>query len=237
MSVVVFSGNHRLDEWELRSALQRIPEVSRCLREAQVELDRQLDNDESSVMGYNLMDALTSEDSDVMADETWRHLLTELVQLSLYRRYCRLNGLPSYIITPQGDLGLLGYLSCGESLGSWLAMHVDRIQDKRHLKLVNATEGLPVLAGRRLKEYGCCFSSQEEGVTAWNPLTVSQMDLAQLLNHVADESGQKEIMHIGTGDVLLSPNQCEGLKSLSVTLSEFMERDSMLHWFRQLQAS
>ena len=237
MSVVVFSGNHRLDEWELRSALRRIPEVSRCLREAQVELDRQLNGGEDSVVCHDLMSAFIFENSDVMFDDAWRNLLVELVQLGLYRRYCRLNGTPSYVVAPQGDLGLLSWLSQGESLSSWLSKHVEKIKDKRHLKLVEMGEGLPVLAGRRLKEYECYHLTQGERAMTWESLPLAQMDLAQLVSHVVVESGDKEAVHVGSGDCSLTASQCEDLKSSGVNLSEFVEQDAMLHWFRQLQAS
>ncbi len=231
MAIVIFSGSYQLGDEDLCMGVQRIPEIRQCFREAQSCLDAKYST--SAQKHWDLLNAMTADDNQIMKEGVWRDMIMELVQIGLYRRYCRLHGTPSYLIGDCADVSALSFYTGKENMEEWVNAHIKKLKEKRHLQLVPIDEGVPFLVGKSLKKYGA-YHFSDDGLTS---LKTCEMDLTKLAVMVAEKNKGHKVIHIGSGDIVLNSMQKEYLKTFNVEVLEFIGEDPMLGWFKKTQTA
>ena len=99
---LLFSGRETLQDWSMRQAIIRIPEVSMKIKEAQDLLDSGPWKD-SKIDFYSY---ILSCDEDFHAKPKLKNLITAVVQVGLFNRYIKYRNLPSFMMGIQGPLSV-----------------------------------------------------------------------------------------------------------------------------------
>ena len=97
---LLFSGCETLQDWRMRQAVLRIPEVSMKIKQAQNLLDCGPWED-SKIDFYSY---ILSCDEDFHAKPKLKNLITAVVQVGLFNRYIKHRNLPSFMMGTQGPL-------------------------------------------------------------------------------------------------------------------------------------
>ncbi len=96
-----FSSQPGLEFSELRTTLMRIPQVSSRVRQAQEHLDR------SELVHTDLYSLLLADDLEfARSSPTDRLLLSTLVQVGLFDRFSRKQGLPDFLVARHDQLAM-----------------------------------------------------------------------------------------------------------------------------------
>jgi hypothetical protein len=100
-SVLVFAGRSALDHEALRWQVLRVPEVTQVLREAQHVVDV------AGVSPKDIVSFMQTENKVYLSGGLWRELISQLVQIGLYRRYKKYYSSARFIIGESGPISAL----------------------------------------------------------------------------------------------------------------------------------
>jgi acyl transferase domain-containing protein len=91
-SVLVFTGRSAVDVESFRWQVLRVPEVSNALKEAQATLDNCLRG------SLDLVSLMQTENKQFLSSGLWRSLVSQVVQIGLYRRYQKIYSQPRFLV-------------------------------------------------------------------------------------------------------------------------------------------
>jgi hypothetical protein len=220
---VIFGGNNSLDFVEVRAGVLRIPEVSLKIEEAQSLWDKECKT------SFSFQHFLSSDDHSFYNNINLKSLSQAIVQLGLFDRYERLFKKPDYLVgNIEGDSALkvaAGQLTFRELISKSLACSVLRPM----LPLHTATD--LVLRGQNLPKFKAYASAEpSEGVTRFEELFETDINLQNLVKKLIEEKGVKRIVHIGPGTIEKT-KLVDEFYSSDVQIVESIDVDPMLGWF------
>ncbi len=236
-SALVFSGRNGLDFIELRQGVVRIPEVTLRLREAQRIFDSKREelSERGESSGVDLLSMLGSEDDMFFKNIQLKSLISAVVQVGLFDRYCKSQKRPDFMVgNSNGDSAMLvasGQITFQAMVESSQALSALRPTEKTVISLVPAS-AMPLLSGLSLTEYSAIEAKKVEGTagTLYAPMNASSMDLRQLITILNQDHGVSCFINMGPASSLRGSDYrnlgCGDLESL-----DSIELDPMLGWF------
>jgi hypothetical protein len=222
-NAVLFANTGVLDFLELRTSIVRIPEVIAKLKEAQVYLDRAMDN------APDLIQFLTSEDQVFWRSEKIRKIAVAVVQLALYERYAKRFGEASHVLSVSNEDSPIQVLSGNMRLGEFiinLAMKEEKVKTVENLN--SLPEPTSLAKGISMPDFQLYEKSEEQ---AYKLSGEGEKEaLNELLMKLRDEEGVKQFVNVGPGQSISGSAMSE-LVDKELNIMESIDLDPMLSWF------
>lgn len=218
---VVFNGIHSLDFNDIRGNVMRIPEVVNRIRQAQEIWDRQ------SPLALDIANFIGSEDRVFLSNLRLKSLAAAIVQAALFDRYMRLAKAPLLLVGPTNDDSAMKVaakiLSFEEMVLSSPALTGLRIPTPT---IGVAKEGLPVLSGMALTEYGAYIAKGD----TYEVVQSGMMDFAKMVTELSATYGVERFVNVGPGNVLMARKSLP-MDFEEVQILESIDLDPLLSWF------
>jgi hypothetical protein len=254
-NAVVFSNASGLDQFQIRTALVRIPEVVVRIREAQKVVDTVLSR--NGLNSPDLFNSIFAEDVTFATSSfgELKALLRAIVQVALFDRYLKSQRHPDYLIgSTAKDSALL--VSAGQrsfySLVEESDFVVSLLQEDRVVVPLRAEALAPAVVSDTVPSAGVkyrvlpmaaglkgfkTFGSVEEGEVEGESTPLESTDLHELLSalHAQSQSALNRVISIGPASGLLSFDvlgvDCMNIGADGVEVLDSIEIDPMLSWF------
>jgi hypothetical protein len=226
-NALVFSGRNGLDFIELRQGVVRIPEVTLRLREAQAIFDRM------EGVEIDLLSMICSDDELFFKNIQLKSLLSAIVQVGLFDRYCKSQKRPDFMVgNSNGDSALLvcaGRLSFQAMVEASQALSSFRPTERTVISLVAVAT--PLLSGLSLTEYHALETKVcDQGALEYHPMKGSSMELRKLIASLNQDQNVARFINIGPASALRGSDY-RNLGSGDIESLDSIELDPMLGWF------
>ncbi len=218
---LVFAGQNALDQYDIRLGVQRIPEVTQKLRDAQVEILKY------ASLEIDLRAALSAEDKIYNSNAKLRSLLTAIVQIGLFDRWMKFHAKPNYLIGHSNLDSPLQFAAGRKSLTD--IVRESSFLNHRSLKaLSNQNTSTPILGGVELVEYE--VSILNHSTQQYICIRSREMDVLRLFSYIADQLPIDQITNVGPACPLFS-NYNKILREKKISILDSIDGDPMLAWF------
>lgn len=225
-TAVILSNTGVLDFLELRSSIIRIPEVIAKLKEAQIYLDRAMEE------APDLIQFLTSEDQKFWASQNIRKIAVGVVQIALYERYEKRFGKAAHFLAIDNEENPIQVISGNMRLGEYvinLAMKKEKTQSSDVFDLSEASFLSKGISMPDFQLYS--QEDNEDSVLAYKLEDEGKKEaLNELLMKVRDEDSVKQFVNIGPGQSI-SGSAMSKLVDKELNIMESIDLDPMLSWF------
>lgn len=228
-NAVLFANTGVLDFLELRTSIVRIPEVIAKLKEAQVYLDRAMDN------APDLIQFLTSDDQIFWRSEKIRKIAVAVVQLALYERYSKRFGEASHVLSVSNEDSPIQVLSGNMRLGEFIINLAMKEEKVKNMDSLNALpEPTSLAKGISMPDFQLYEKSEEQ---AYKLSGEGEKEaLNELLMKLRDEEGVKQFVNVGPGQSISGSAMSE-LVDKELNIMESIDLDPMLSWFWDVSSS
>lgn len=212
-TAVLFGELTNISNYQIRSAIIRVPEVIKRIREMQLVIERQ------SGSLVDLFTCVSLENEEFSLLKTEKFLLSVAVQVGLFDRYIRRFGIPDLLVISKGgiqqirvavgDLSLNDFVSeiflNGSFIQNPLVSNITILQSKGNYDLVRFSSGI------------------------LEPVENSAQTLEELVAKLVEDIGISRIVKISLGDVSLDSQTVDPCFE-RLQISGSIEMDPMLNW-------
>lgn len=230
-TAIVFSGRNGLDFSELRANVLRIPDVTIRIRQAQTILDSIIHP--TDLPKVDLMNVVAADDEAFFKNIKMKSLVSAVVQVGLYDRFCRTQKRPDFMIgNINGDSAMMvcsGRISFEEMVRTSQAVDTLRPAQNDVVVPISAALPAPLLSGLSLTEFGALQSTQSEEGLSYSSVATNAMDIKKVVETLAAEHGVERYINIGPAAAMRTSDY----KSVGEDIESIdsIELDPMLGWF------
>ena len=208
-TVLVFTGRGGIDLSDFRWQLLRVPEVSLVLKEAQAYLEQM------GVQDKDLVSFILGDANSYLSGGLWRELASKLMQIGLYRRYCKNSSRPQFVIGDSGVFSATAVCLEQQTLQEFVGTFVQELE--RRSQEEKSSE---FLVGHRLETAKVYEYQQGEYV-----VTSEGKETAGLLENIRKDHLVDQVITVGSAGPLSVFNQGQ-----DVGIVESVVIDPLLGW-------
>ena len=178
---LLFAGRRGLDDYNLRTSIIRVPEVSQKIKSAQLIFDHK----ENSIDLYSY--ALSS-DTDYSDRPQLRVLVSEIVQIGLYERYIKFRHKPQFMIGKMNNSALK--VCSGKMSFQEFVINSDFFQQLNNISNLNESTRL---SGLKLEEYSSVYLKDNR----YEDYNAQSKDCYSIIHEIGNDNIINQYIHIG----------------------------------------